>query len=226
MPARQITPPSSPACCQHPPLCVPVCTRMGGCARGVGGVQTDVCAPPPPFLCSSRPGAPHPPLPHVQGFVPPPTSPRNRGILGGARKVCPPSPFSSSPPPLTPKIGQRVRGAGSSPPVHPLCAPLCMPHCAPPLCTPPSCPLVCPGAQKRGARTGGGVRACPPPPVRAPPPLSSIPALPLVVHRRCVQVGVRREAGCAERRCAEGVHGTGTPSPPALAVLFSRERGR
>ena len=161
MPARQTTPPSSPACCQHPPLLRARLHANGGVPGGWGGALLMFALPLPLFLCSSRPCAPHPPLPHVQGFAPPPTSPHNQGILGGARKVCAPSSFSSSPPPLTPKIGQQVWGAGSSSPVCPLCAP---PLCAPCLSVRPHLHAAAThnegqhgnGRQRGGARTGGG----------------------------------------------------------------------
>jgi hypothetical protein len=148
---------------------------MGLC-QGGGGCKLMFAHSLPLFLRGSRLGAPSwvpPPLPHVQGFAPPPTPLRNRGTLGGARKVCtPPLFFPSSPPPLT-RVGERARALPS------LRAPLRVPPVrAPPPLRAPWVPPDChvwqgippPPASARNRGMLGGARL-----VRPPFPLFTAP---------------------------------------------------
>jgi hypothetical protein len=121
---------------------------------GVGGwgCKYQFAYPPPPLPACPPPLC----LPSVPTDAPPAhdvcCAPplRNRGTLGGARKVCPPPPFPSSPPPLM-HIGSE-RGPPSplsSPPPAPVYTQRCMGTCCP-TPSPPFPPLMCEG---RGGRT-------------------------------------------------------------------------
>src|ERR1700761_2584365 len=122
MPARQTTPPSSPACCQHPPLCVPVCTRMGVC-QGDGGVQTSVCTPPPPFSVQLPPLCAPPPLATCAGVRAAPHLSAQSGNPGRRTKGMSPLPFLLVTAPTHAK--NRTASAGGRG----------LPSCGPPLCT-------------------------------------------------------------------------------------------
>ena len=111
MPARQTTPPSSPACCQHPPFACAF-AREWGCARGGWGVETDVYTPLPLFLCS----------PHLSVQLGNPGR-RTKGLSPPFLLITAPA-----------HAMNRTASAGASPPVRPLCA---LPPCAPPLSAPP-----------------------------------------------------------------------------------------
>ena len=146
-------------------------------------MQAPACTPPPPLpVCS-------PPLRLPMGAPPchlcqvAPASVRNRGALGGARKVRPPVPLVTAP-----AHAHRLRARDPAHPPHSsVPAPVyaqrrtgdALPNPSPPFSTPPR-PLPSPHSQENGVGWGvGPTRGRMPPLFRTPPPhLCAPPGFP------------------------------------------------